>query len=213
MERGREHAIAGLEAARAGDLEAAQAQFAQADAAFAEAADALDHPAVRLGDAVPVAAQNLRNARVLADIGQDLSGTAIAVSERAGADDLQMVDGVFPLDAAADVGDELGGALATLTSAAERLHAADSPLLLEEVRRGAMGWRLRSRCRREHRSGGRGDSAPSGPPRTGRRPPLDRRAPHPQRAARCRRPGRRLCRAAHDRGGGWTSSRPTRQRS
>ena len=48
----------------------------------------------------PVAAQNLRNARMLADVGGDLSGTAVAVAERAGADDLQMVDGVFPLDAA-----------------------------------------------------------------------------------------------------------------
>ena len=44
MERGREYAIAGLDAARGGDLEAAQAQFAQADAAFAEAADALGEP-------------------------------------------------------------------------------------------------------------------------------------------------------------------------
>ena len=137
MERGREHAIAGLDAARGGDLEAAQAQFAQADAAFAEAADALENPVVRLGDAVPVAAQNLRNARVLADVGQDLSSTAVAVSERAGADDLQMVDGVFPLGAAAEVGDELGRALATLTSASERLDASRSPFLLEEVRAGS----------------------------------------------------------------------------
>ncbi|MGK2949780.1 MAG: hypothetical protein ACSLFP_14510, partial [Acidimicrobiales bacterium] len=88
MLTGREAATAGLDIARAGDLEGAQAQFEKADVAFADAARALDNPIVRLGEVVPGIAPNLRNAQTLADVGGDLSSTAVAVAERAGADDL-----------------------------------------------------------------------------------------------------------------------------
>jgi UDP-N-acetylmuramyl pentapeptide phosphotransferase/UDP-N-acetylglucosamine-1-phosphate transferase len=137
MERGREFATAGLEAARDGELAKAQELFETADAAFAAAADGLSHPSVRVGDVVPGLAQNLRYSRTLADVGGDLSGTAVAVAERAGADDLQVVDGQFPLEAARQVSAELQPALDTLEEATARLEAFESPYLVGEVRDGA----------------------------------------------------------------------------
>jgi UDP-N-acetylmuramyl pentapeptide phosphotransferase/UDP-N-acetylglucosamine-1-phosphate transferase len=134
---GREAATDGLAAAQGGDLERAQVLFADADAAFADASTSLDNPIVRLGELVPGIAPNLRNARTLADVGGDLSSTAVAVAERAGADDLLVVDGRFPVEAARQVSAELTPALDTLRSATARLEAADSPLLLGEVRDGA----------------------------------------------------------------------------
>ncbi|MGK2949788.1 MAG: DUF4012 domain-containing protein, partial [Acidimicrobiales bacterium] len=92
---------------------------------------------VRLGEVVPGIAPNLRNAQTLADVGGDLSSTAVAVAERAGADDLLVVDGRFPVEAARQVSSELAPALETLRRSSERLAEADSPLLLAEVRNGA----------------------------------------------------------------------------
>jgi len=136
MQRGREFATSGLDAARDGDLEEAQQLFETADAAFADAQELLANPAVRLGDVVPGVAQNLRHARTLADVGGDLSSTAVAVAERAGADDLQVVDGQFPINAAREVSAELGPALATLREAAARLDRIEPTFLVPEVRDG-----------------------------------------------------------------------------
>ena len=137
MEAGREAAIDGLDAARAGDLETAQARFRVADDRFADAESRLDNPLIRLGDLVPGVAQNLRGARTLADVGSDLAGTAVAVAERAGADDLRMTGGQFPVDAAREVGEQLGIALTTLGNASSRLTDVDSPYLYGELREGA----------------------------------------------------------------------------
>jgi UDP-N-acetylmuramyl pentapeptide phosphotransferase/UDP-N-acetylglucosamine-1-phosphate transferase len=137
MEQGREFATAGLDAARDGDLEEAQRLFATADVAFADASDALDNPAVRVGEVVPGLGPNLRNARALASVGGDLSSTAVAVAERAGADDLLVVDGRFPVEGARAVSADLGTALDTLRASSARLDDAASPYLLDEVRRGS----------------------------------------------------------------------------
>lgn len=134
MVEGRDAATAGLDAARDGDLVRAQALFERADAAFAEASDALNNPVVRLGDVLPAIGPNVRGARTLADVGGELSSTAVAVAERAGADDLVMVDGHFPVEAARQVSAQLGPALDTLRSATQRLAGVDSPLLVAEVR-------------------------------------------------------------------------------
>ena len=137
MQRGRDFATAGMDAARAGDLDEAQRLFATADAAFADATEMLDEPAVRVGAVVPGVAQNIDHARTLAEVGGDLSGTAVAVAERAGADDLQVVDGRFPVEAAREVSEELEPALLTLQRASERLATFDSGFLVDEVREGA----------------------------------------------------------------------------
>lgn len=145
MLRGREFATTGLDTARDGDLAKAQELFETADVAFADAARALDNPAVRLGALVPGVAQNLHNVRTLAAVGGDLSGTAVAVAERAGADDLLVVDGRFPIEAARQVSAELAPAVTTLRDATARLAAAGSPFLVDEVREGSaeVGERIR----------------------------------------------------------------------
>lgn len=134
MVDGREAAIGGLDAARAGDLERAQALFDQADTAFFDASRSLNNPIVRLGDVLPAIGPNLRGARALADVGRQLSSTAVAVAERAGADDLVMVDGRFPVKAARQVSAQLSPALDTLRRATERLAELDSPLLVADLR-------------------------------------------------------------------------------
>jgi UDP-N-acetylmuramyl pentapeptide phosphotransferase/UDP-N-acetylglucosamine-1-phosphate transferase len=134
---GREAATAGLTAAQDGDLEESQRHFEKADAAFSDAASALGNPAVRLGELVPGIGANLRNVRTLADVGKDLSTTAVAVAERAGADDLVVVDGQFPIEGARRVSRELAPALETLRDASRRLEASDSALLVPEVQRGS----------------------------------------------------------------------------
>lgn len=137
MVQGRAFATAGLDAARDGDLEKAQRLFETADAAFADAASAFGSPAVRIGELVPGIAPNLRSARTLAAVGGDLSGTAVAVAERAGADDLLVVDGRFPVERAQAVSVELGTALDTLQTSSTRLQSSHSPFLLDEVREGS----------------------------------------------------------------------------
>jgi UDP-N-acetylmuramyl pentapeptide phosphotransferase/UDP-N-acetylglucosamine-1-phosphate transferase len=133
MERGRAAAEVGLAAAADGDLRAAEAAFAQATTEFSSAERRLSHPAVSVGVLVPGIAQNLRAARTLADVGKDLSGTASTVASRAGADELRVVDGRFPIEASRRVGGDLHNALAQLDIATDRLHERSSPLLLSEV--------------------------------------------------------------------------------
>jgi UDP-N-acetylmuramyl pentapeptide phosphotransferase/UDP-N-acetylglucosamine-1-phosphate transferase len=137
MVTGREAATAGLETARSGDLQRAQSHFERADAAFADASRSLDSPLVRVGGFIPGIGPNVRSVRTLAEVGRDLSSTAVAVAERAGADDLAVVDGRFPVEAAAQVSAELGPAVATLREATARLAATSSALLLSEVREGS----------------------------------------------------------------------------
>lgn len=132
---GREHAQAGLSAARDGDLEAAQAAFAEAEARFAVADDRLSSPFVAVAErTIPGVAQNLRAAGALIDSGRDLALTAVAVADRAGADDLRVVDGRVPIDAAAEVGAELAEAREVLAATQDRLVDIDSPWLVEEAR-------------------------------------------------------------------------------
>ena len=133
MFAGKEHAEAGLAAVRDGDLDTATEAFATADAAFDRASGNLSSPFVRLAALVPGAAQNLGAARDLADVGQELSNSAIAVSERARAEDLQVVDGHFPVAAAADVGARLTDAHDALAASSDRLSDMASPWLVGEV--------------------------------------------------------------------------------
>jgi UDP-N-acetylmuramyl pentapeptide phosphotransferase/UDP-N-acetylglucosamine-1-phosphate transferase len=136
MERGRVAALAGLDQARAGHLTQAQAQFATADRAFADARSALGNPVVRLGDLLPIVAPNLRAARTLASVGSDLSSTAVAVAQRSGANTLRVVDGHFPVEQARSIGVQLGTALTTLHSAVSRLDGIRSPYLVSQVSHG-----------------------------------------------------------------------------
>lgn len=133
---GRDAAILGLDAARSGDLPTARAHFARADDAFVRADRALGNPLVRIGDVLPAIGVNLRSARTLADVGRELSSTAVALAERAGADDLQVVDGRFPVEGARAVSQELGPALDTLRTSSARLATIDSPLVVAAIRSG-----------------------------------------------------------------------------
>ena len=137
LELGRELATAGLDAARDGDLPRSQELFERADVAFADGSASLRNPVVRVGELLPVLGTNLRSARTMAAVGGDLSSTAVAVAERAGADDLRVVDGRFPVEGAEAVGEELAIALATLRRSSLRIEAVESPLLLSEVREGS----------------------------------------------------------------------------
>ena len=136
MQEGREAAEVGLEAARDGDLDVARASFATADAAFASAQGDLESPLVTTGLAVPVVAQNLRAARELADVGRELTTTAVTVSTRAGASDLLVTAGTFPIAAAESVAADLADALAKLDAAEARLYDVNSPVLVDEVSEG-----------------------------------------------------------------------------
>ena len=136
---GREHAQAGLSAARDGELEAAQAAFAEAEARFAVADDRLSSPFVAVAErTIPGVAQNLRAAGALIDSGRDLAVTAVAVADRAGAEDLQVVDGRVPIEAAAEVGEELAEARAVLATTQDRLGDIDSPWLVDEAREASV---------------------------------------------------------------------------
>lgn len=132
---GRDHAERGLAAARDGELELAQAEFESAQERFRSADQRLASPLLRVAEAtVPGVAQNLRAAGVLIASGDDLASTAVAVAERAGAEDLRVVDGRVPIDAAADVGSELARARQVLGDTQDRLVAIDSDWLVEEAR-------------------------------------------------------------------------------
>jgi hypothetical protein len=88
---------------------------------------------VRVGDLVPVVAQNLRAARTLSHVGGQLSSTAVAVAKRAGAEDLRVTDGRFPVEQARSVSTQLASALTTLRSAVDRLDRSDSGYLVTQV--------------------------------------------------------------------------------
>jgi UDP-N-acetylmuramyl pentapeptide phosphotransferase/UDP-N-acetylglucosamine-1-phosphate transferase len=143
MRHGRDSATDGLDAARAGNLASSRARFEAADRAFHDAASTLSNPLIRIGDVMPGVAQNLRNARTLADVGQQLAGTAVAVADRAGANDLQIVDGRFPIEAAREVSGELQTAVRTLRVAGNRLDRATSAYLVPELREGTGSVRSR----------------------------------------------------------------------
>jgi UDP-N-acetylmuramyl pentapeptide phosphotransferase/UDP-N-acetylglucosamine-1-phosphate transferase len=133
MDRGRRAAEAGLASAERGDLERASAAFARASVAFASAEDHLRNPALRLGAVVPGLAQNLRASRALAEVGQDLAGTARTIAGKAGADDLRVVGGRFPIEAARRVSADLDDALRSLATSQRRLEDVASPFLVGEV--------------------------------------------------------------------------------
>jgi UDP-N-acetylmuramyl pentapeptide phosphotransferase/UDP-N-acetylglucosamine-1-phosphate transferase len=133
MFTGKEHAEVGLAAVRDGDLDAAVAAFATADEAFEHADASLSSPLVRLAALLPGAAQNLGAARDLAEVGQELSTSAVAVSERARAEDLRVEGGRFPVEAAADVGARLTDARRALARSSARLDDLGSPWLVRQV--------------------------------------------------------------------------------
>ncbi|MEO7555932.1 MAG: DUF4012 domain-containing protein [Acidimicrobiales bacterium] len=134
LEAGRAAAEAGLDAASAGDVETSRAQFGAADSEFRQARTLIGSPVITLGRAVPVLSQNIGAVQTVTDVGIELSRTGERVATRAGAEELHVRDGRFPIEQAASVGGDLRAAIATLDQSRERLQDLDVGSLAGRVR-------------------------------------------------------------------------------
>ena len=98
MDSGRDHAKAGLSAARDGDTAAARRAFRAAAHDFEAAHDDLNTPLVLPSLAVPYLASNMAAARSLAAIGSDLADAGGAVAGAVQPDALDVVGGRLPVE-------------------------------------------------------------------------------------------------------------------
>ncbi|MGI9119544.1 MAG: DUF4012 domain-containing protein, partial [Acidimicrobiales bacterium] len=123
----------GLTAARSGEVEAAGAAFARAQASFTTAQDRLEGPLVSLGLAVPVLGPNLSAARTLSSVGAELAGTggAVATSAPKG---LAVTGGAAPLDEIRRLAPGLSEAATILRRAVTAAGGLDRSYLLPPLR-------------------------------------------------------------------------------
>jgi Protein of unknown function (DUF4012) len=130
VERGIDQALAGLDAARAGDDEQAATLFRDAADDLGRAADLFDAPVVRATRAVPVVGQHQLALATGTHAARDLALTAADSAETVELDGLRPVDGRIDLDAVRRVEVPLATAVASLEAAFADLDAAASPWLL-----------------------------------------------------------------------------------
>jgi hypothetical protein len=121
MQSGRDHAKAGIAAARAGDTDIALRDFERAADEFGRASDRLGSPLLTPSLAVPYLASNVRAARALAAVGKDLSNAGASVAAAIRPDRLEFVGGRFPLGELEPVTPQLEDGSRALTSALARL--------------------------------------------------------------------------------------------
>ncbi len=135
MESGRDHAKAGLSAARDGDTAAARRSFLAAARDFETAHDKLSSPLLLPTMAVPYLASNMRAARSLAAIGTDLADAGESVAAAVQPNALDVVGGRLPLEEVRAITPKLERATGVLDGAERRLQEVrDDPYLVPQVR-------------------------------------------------------------------------------
>ena len=138
MDSGRDHAKAGLSAARDGDTAAARRAFRAAAHDFEAAHDDLNTPLVLPSLAVPYLASNMAAARSLAAIGSDLADAGGAVAGAVQPSALDVVGGRLPLEEVRAITPKLARATEVLDDAEHRLQEVrDDPYLLPKIRDAA----------------------------------------------------------------------------
>lgn len=125
---------AALASAQRGDQAAAAASFDRAARGFARERRRLDGRFTSLGLAVPGLASNLRAARVLVDIGADLSRVGGGVARAADPEHLRVSGGQVPLQEVTRVAPELGRGARALRAAQQRMHGVGATYLLPPIR-------------------------------------------------------------------------------
>ena len=131
----------GLAAARRGDVDAARLAFDEAEHDLAAAARRLDHPAGRLGLAVPVLGPNLAAVRTLSGVGAELAGTGGTLTSTATR--LTVSSGTVPVDEIRRLAPELAEAAADLDRSRELLAGIDQQYLLPVLRDELTGFDAR----------------------------------------------------------------------
>ena len=135
MQRGREAATSGLNAARDGDTITARGAFNQATRSFSAARDKLESPLTSTGLGVPFLASNVRAARTLAELGTDLADAGEALTVAVDPDALKVVDGRLPVEEVVKITPQLEHGAAVLAHAHSRLDALRrDPYLVAPVR-------------------------------------------------------------------------------
>lgn len=138
MDSGRDHAKAGLSAARDGDTAAARRAFRAAAHDFAAAHDDLNTPLVLPSLAVPYLASNMAAARSLAAIGSDLADAGGDVAGAVQPSALDVVGGRLPVEEVRAITPKLARATEVLDDAERRLQEVrDDPYLLPKIRDAA----------------------------------------------------------------------------
>lgn len=121
LQAGVEHTQAGLDAARAGDLEVAADRFAQAAAALGTADDSLGAWWARPGRAAPVLGRYLDDAADLAGAARAAAGAAERLALAGSDPSLHLRDGGIDLAAIADAGAALDAATGELRAVRARV--------------------------------------------------------------------------------------------
>lgn len=125
----------GVDAARAGDTEAAARHLRDAAGAFAAADRDLDAWWAVPGRAVPVLGQNLRALLTATDVAATVAEAGAELAARASSDGLEVQAGRVPVDAIADLDGPVLAALETVLGAERATAEHDSPWLLAPVDR------------------------------------------------------------------------------
>jgi UDP-GlcNAc:undecaprenyl-phosphate GlcNAc-1-phosphate transferase len=127
---GAERARDGLTALLAGDRPGAARAFADARRHLRRADDRLHRPLVGLGLAVPVLNTNLRSARTVVDVANDIVGTGDDVVEGVRLDRLRAAGGKIDLEEVRRAGSVLADAALALQTGNERVQEARQPYLV-----------------------------------------------------------------------------------
>ncbi|HVE94872.1 MAG TPA: DUF4012 domain-containing protein [Acidimicrobiales bacterium] len=131
---GADSATAALNAARDGDYQRASALFARSERSFAAGRSRLQGPLPALGMAVPVVAQNVKAARTLADVGNELAASGRTMAAEIRPERLRMQDGAVPLAEVARIAPALRTAADAMTRAERRMGDARQSYLIGPVR-------------------------------------------------------------------------------
>ncbi|MEY2398576.1 MAG: hypothetical protein QOJ00_1750 [Actinomycetota bacterium] len=131
---GADTATAALNAGRDGDYERASALFADAQRSFSIGRKRLAGPIPALGLLVPVVSSNMRAARLLADVGGELSTSGRTVSRQVRPERLRMQGGAVNLAEIERVAPALRNAADVMARSNRRITAARLPYLVTPVR-------------------------------------------------------------------------------
>lgn len=124
---------AGLASARAGDVDDATAQLAQAQAAFGRARQRVDGPLTAPARLLPIVGDNLDAVATASQVGEDLTGAAIDLAEQADYRSLRLVDGALELDDVTAMQEPVGDARAATADALATTQAIDRTWLVSPV--------------------------------------------------------------------------------
>jgi UDP-GlcNAc:undecaprenyl-phosphate/decaprenyl-phosphate GlcNAc-1-phosphate transferase len=134
---GAQAAVAALDALERGDAETTAALFESAQSSLGVARARLSGPLVSLGSVVPVVSSNLRAARTLSSIGEDLAREGQLLASTYTASAVRVSGGAVPVEEIRALSPLLDRTRALVTRSRERLRGLDrglvAPPLLEAV--------------------------------------------------------------------------------